>query len=148
MQGLNEARFIGRLGQDPALKFGVNSGKPYCYMSLACEESYLDKQNERQTHVEWVPIIAYGKTAENCANHLGKGSLVCVLGKVSTSKSKGQNDEDVYTTRIKANRVIFLGRKSDGTKPEQPTAGEDLGNGEDLGPAFPSEVGGMDDVPF
>ena len=148
--GLNEVRIIGRLGKDPIIKHGTNSGTPYCYMSIACEEVYTDKQNERKSHVEWVPIICYGKTAENCAKHLAKGSLVCVLGKVSTSKSKNDKDEDVYNTRVKAQRVVFLSRKvdTDASKPEQPAAGEDMGADEDLGPAFPSEASGMDDVPF
>lgn len=42
MQGLNEVRLIGRLGQDPELKHGGESGTAYCRMSLACTKIWAD----------------------------------------------------------------------------------------------------------
>lgn len=89
-----------------------------------------------------MPVTAFGKTAENCAKHLAKGSPVCVLGEIVTDKYKDDEGKDVHATKVRALRVIFLGRKKGEGQPERPEAGEDLG------PAFPSDASGMDDVPF
>lgn len=145
MDGLNKVQLIGRLGQDPTLQHG-QKGTPYTHMSLACERSYMDN-GERKTHVEWVPVTAFKKTAENCAAHLAKGSLVYIEGEVVTSKRQVEG-KDVFSTKVRAGRVIFLNRKSAGDQAQRPAAGEDLGGQDDLGPAFPSDASGMDDVPF
>lgn len=149
MDGLNEVRLIGRLGRDLELKHGQNGeGKPYCHMTLACEKSYMDGSGQRQSRVEWVPVVCFGKTAENCAKFLAKGSLVCVMGEVRTSKRQDKEGKDVYSTQVCAMRVIFLGGKPQEAADGQGAQGSGYAPGEDLGPAFPSEESGMDDVPF
>lgn len=149
MDGLNEVRLIGRLGRDLELKHGQNGeGKPYCHMTLACEKSYMDGSGQRQSRVEWVPVVCFGKTAENCAKFLAKGSLVCVMGEVRTSKRQDKEGKDVYSTQVCAMRVIFLGGKPQEAADGHGAQGSGYAPGEDLGPAFPSEESGMDDVPF
>ena len=150
---LNKVMLIGHLGKDPELKYG-SSGNPVCTMTLATDEGYTDKDGNKVDRVEWHRIVAYQRLAETCGQYLQKGRLVYVEGKLQTRKWQDQNGQDRYTTEVVANRVHFLGRKGDSADnrddsyaapaARQPAAKQE----DDLGPAFPSEAGGMDDVPF
>ncbi|MBQ4132377.1 MAG: single-stranded DNA-binding protein [Desulfovibrionaceae bacterium] len=148
---LNKVMIIGRLGADPELRYAA-TGMAVCRFNVATDEAYTDQSGQRQERTEWHRIVVFSKQAENCANYLFKGSLVYVEGALSTSKWTDQQGQTRYTTEIKAQRVQFLDRKGDRPAPSaddaysrpQQTRRDD----DDLGPAFPSEAGGMDDVPF
>jgi single-strand DNA-binding protein len=153
MASLNKAMIIGRLGRDPELRY-TQSGQPIVNFNLATDESYTNQQGERVDKAEWHKIVVFGRQAEPCATYLSKGSLVYVEGSLQTRKWQGQDGNDRYSTEIKAQRVQFLDgkNKQQGGQQEQQAgharqqpAREQAG---DLGPAFPSEASGMDDVPF
>ena len=139
---LNMVQIIGRLGRDVELKYS-QSGTAVASMSVATDESYTDRDGNRVDRTEWHRIVAYGKTAENCANFLAKGSLVYVEGSLQTRKWTDQQGNDKYSTEIKAQRVQFLNRK------------EDAGSGQKVGgtrqkaaPAQRDNYQNMDEVPF
>lgn len=167
---LNKVMIIGRLGRDPELRYS-QSGMPIASLNVATDESYVDKDGNKVEKAEWHRVSVFQKAAENCANFLAKGSLVYVEGCLQTRKWQDQQGQDRYTTEIKAQRVQFLDRKGDGARsgggggyddqsmgsegggsqqrraprPQQQRANQ---RDEDLGPAFPSEASGMDEVPF
>lgn len=170
---LNKVMLIGRLGADPDLRF-VAGGQPVTTLNVATDESYIDRDGNRVKKAEWHRVTVWGKTAENCKNFLGKGSLVYVEGSLQTRKWQDQQGTDRYSTEIKAQRVLFLDRKGEGMGREDGAADFDSGfnrphpadepgqerqskskkssskaaSDEDLGPAFPSEANAMDEVPF
>ena len=150
---LNKVMIIGRLGREPELKY-TQSGSPVCTFSVATDESYTDNSGQKVEKAEWHRIVVFQKAAENCSQYLAKGSLVFIEGKLETRKW-----QDRFVTEIKAQRVQFLDRKADGNG--QPGGQQERGRRqqgrrhapppsdyEDLGPAFPSEASGMDDIPF
>lgn len=172
---LNKVMIIGRLGRDPELKYAA-SGMPIGNLRIATDESYTDRDGNKVERTEWHTVVVFQRVAENCANYLSKGSLVFVEGSLQTRKWQDQNGQDRYSTEIKASRVQFLERK--GARPGageeegawQPEGGQPRAGGrggwqsggqsgaraqqrdqypsDDMGPAFPSEASGMDDVPF
>lgn len=79
-----------------------------------------------------------------------------VEGSLQTRKWQDQQGQDRYVTEIRAHRVLFLDRKGDngqsggqsGGRPQGQRQGRPPADYEDLGPAFPSECSGMDDIPF
>lgn len=183
---LNKVMLIGRLGRDPELRYAQN-GTPIANLRIATDESYTDRDGNKVDRVEWHTVVVFQRAAENCANYLGKGSLVFVEGSLQTRKWQDQNGQDRYSTEIKAQRVQFLDRRGEGAgaqpgegggqrrsypqsgqqpgqdpgqDPGQPSGAGGQGGSrrqsrqgdpyadEDLGPAFPSEASGMDDVPF
>ena len=160
---LNKVMIIGRLGKDPELRYST-SGTPMANMNIATDESYTDREGNRVERTEWHRVSVFQRQAENCANYLSKGSLVYIEGSLQTRKWQDQQGQDRYTTEIRAQRVQFLDRKgsSESTgygggydEAPQPTRGggqqrapQRQMRDEDPGPAFPSEVSGMDDVPF
>ena len=156
---LNKVMLIGRLGQDPELRYGAN-GVPVCKFSIATDETYTDREGQRQEKTEWHRIVTFQKQAETCANYLHKGSLVYVEGSLTTNKWTDQQGQTRYTTEVRATRIQFLERKGDSARQAAPAGSDDNygppaprpntgpAGGDDLGPAFPSEASGMDDVPF
>ena len=166
---LNRVMIIGRLGRDPELRYSA-SGTPMANLRIATDESYTDREGNKVDRTEWHTVVVFQRQAENCANYLAKGSLVFVEGSLQTRKWQDQQGQDRYSTEIKAQRVQFLDRKGAGQSdyaggPAPQYGGQQAGGGrsnapqsqrqqprpsefEDLGPAFPSEASGMDDVPF
>ena len=155
---LNKVMIIGRLGRDPELRYS-QSGSPVCTLNIATDESYTDRDGNRVDRAEWHRVVVFQKAAENCSQYLTKGSLVFVEGSLQTRKWQDQQGQDRFVTEIKAQRVQFLDRKADGNG--QPGGQQERGRRqqgrrhapppsdyEDLGPAFPSEASGMDDIPF
>lgn len=153
---LNKVMIIGRLGREPELKY-TQSGSPVCTFSVATDESYTGNSGQKVEKAEWHRIVVFQKAAENCSQYLAKGSLVFIEGRLETRKWQDQQGQDRFATEIKAQRVQFLDRKADGQSSQQQEGGRRQqgrrhapppSDYEDLGPAFPSEASGMDDVPF
>jgi single-strand DNA-binding protein len=155
---LNKVMIIGRLGRDPELRYTQN-GAPITNLNVATDESYTNADGSKVERTEWHRVVVFQRAAENCANYIAKGSLVYVEGSLQTRKWQDQQGQDRYTTEIKAQRVQFLDRRGDAAHGEnaQPRSGRPqprqsqsspAENFDELGPAFPSEASGMDEVPF
>ncbi len=108
---LNKVMLIGRLGRDPELRYTQN-GTPVTSLNVATDESYTDRDGNRQERTEWHRVAVFQKQAELCSNYLSKGSLVYVEGSLQTRKWQDQQGMDRYTTEIRAQRVQFLDRRS------------------------------------
>ena len=108
---INKVILIGRLGQDPELKY-TPAGQAVTTFSLATSEMWNDKNGQRQERTEWHRIVVWGKTAENCSKYLGKGRQIFVEGRLQT-RSWEKEGQKHYTTEIIANTVQFLGSKGD-----------------------------------
>lgn len=156
---MNKVLLVGRLGQDPKLSYTA-SGAPVTNFTLATDESYT-KDGAKVEQTEWHRIVVWNKQAEFCANYLSKGRLVLVEGKLKTRKWEDQQGQAKYTTEIVANSVQFLDSKGSGGSSAAPAPSgkgqrpsnetpqdSSFDKNDDLGPAFPSEASGMDDVPF
>ena len=146
---LNKVQLIGRIGKDPEMRF-TPSGQPVANFSLATDESYTNKDGQKVEKTEWHRIVVWGKQAEFVGNHLAKGRLIYVEGKLETRKWTDKDNVEKYTTEIKAERVVALSPKPEGqgagAAPAGGYSGQDYEG--DLGPAFPSDASGLDDAPF
>lgn len=75
----NHVTFVGRLTQDPELKF-LNSGAAAMKCSLAVEKSWKNKDGEWEKKVSFFPLVGYGSLAEHVCESLHKGYRVVVTG--------------------------------------------------------------------
>jgi len=100
--GLNKAMIIGRLGNDPELKY-TPQGQAVCTITVATDESYKDKQGQLVPKAEWHRIVLWRNNAENAAKYLKKGSQVYTEGKLQT-RTWEKDGQKHYTTEI----VIYL----------------------------------------
>jgi single-strand DNA-binding protein len=106
---LNKAMVIGYLGRDPETRF-LPSGQPAVSFSVATDESYADKEGQKQERVEWHDIVAFARLGEICAEFLKKGRQVFVEGRLRTREYEAKNgDGKRRRTEIVAFRVQFLG---------------------------------------
>ncbi|MBB04099.1 MAG: single-stranded DNA-binding protein [Pseudooceanicola sp.] len=105
---LNLCQFIGRLGQDPEIKY-LPSGKAVANFSIAVGAKWKDKQTgQPQEHTEWVKCDAFERTAEIIGEYLRKGSRVYVSGSWRTRKWTDQGGTDHYTTSLRINQMQML----------------------------------------
>jgi single-strand DNA-binding protein len=117
---LNKVMVIGYLGQDPELRHLPTSGQPVTSFSVATDESFTGKDDNRQERVEWHNIIVYGRAAETCKEYLKKGRQVYVEGRLRTREFEAKNGGGKrQRIEIVANRVQFLG-----TPPADPKGAE------------------------
>lgn len=111
MASVNKWIGIGNLGRDPETRYTA-SGEAICNFSIACTESWKDKQTgERKEMTEWVRISAFGKLAEICSQYLKKGSQVYVEGSLRTRKWTDKDGQERYTTEIRCDDMKMLGSR-------------------------------------
>ncbi|MDE3095787.1 MAG: single-stranded DNA-binding protein [Chloroflexota bacterium] len=126
---LNTATLIGRLGRDPELRYTGN-GTAVAQFSIAVERDFKNGQGERET--DWFDIVAWRQLAELVAEHLSKGRMVAVQGRLQTRTYDDKDGNRRKVTEIVADRVHFLGgkdkdddtpREQRGGKQQQPADG-------------------------
>lgn len=106
---VNKVILLGRLGQDPELKY-TPSGAAVCNFSLATTEAWTDKSSgQKNERTEWHRIVVWGKLAELCNQYLAKGRQAFVEGRLQTRSWDDQNGQKRYTTEINAATVQFIG---------------------------------------
>ena len=143
MAGINKVIIIGRLGNDPEVRY-TPSGAAVTKFSVATSEEWKDKNSgEKKERTEWHRITAWGKLGEICGEYLAKGRQVYVEGRLQTSSYDDKEGVKRYSTEIVASDVQFLGaRESGGGRPSGSGAPpRDMGGGQGPPP-------GDDDIPF
>lgn len=106
---VNKVILLGRLGQDPELKY-TPSGAAVCNFSLATSETWNDKNSgQKQERTEWHRVIVWGKLAELCNQYLAKGRQAFVEGRLQTRSWDDKDGQKRYTTEINATTVQFIG---------------------------------------
>jgi single-strand DNA-binding protein len=119
MSSLNKAMIIGRLGQDPEVRY-TQSNTAVATLNVATTERYKDRNGELQENTEWHRIVAWGRLAEICQQYLKKGSLAYFEGPIQTREWEDKDGQKRYTTEIKALNMQMLdtrGGSGGGSKP-------------------------------
>lgn len=109
---MNAVILIGNLTRDPELRWSQDMA--ICRFSIAVNDGYGEKQR-----TSYIPIVVFGKSAENCDKYLSKGSKVAVNGRIQTGSYTNKEGQKVYTTDVIANNVEFLSSGGDGHKREE-----------------------------
>jgi single-strand DNA-binding protein len=118
MSSMNKVILIGRVGQDPEIRYTGN-GQAVANLSLATSEKWKDKETgDMQEHTEWHKLVAFNRTAEVIGEYVVKGSLISVEGKLNTRKWQDKSGVDRWTTSVHVDRMNMLGGKGD--KPAAP----------------------------
>ncbi len=110
---LNKAMIIGRLGQDPEVRY-TQSNTAVANLSVATSEKYKDKNGEMKEDTEWHRVVLWGRTAEIAQEFLKKGSQVFIEGKIQTREWEDKEGQTKYTTEINGYSLTMLDSKSSG----------------------------------
>lgn len=108
MPTTNEIIVIGRLGQDPEMRY-TPSGVAVATFSLAVNRDFKDANGERQT--DWFRCKAWRKQAETVAQYLRKGRQVLVRGAMQSYSYTGQDGQERKGWEINVSHFEFLGPK-------------------------------------
>lgn len=141
---INKAILIGRLTRDPEIKYLPNS-TPVATFTIAVDRSFKNKDGEKEA--DFIPIVAWRKTAELCGSYLFKGSQVAVVGRIQTRSYDAADGTKRYVTEVVADEVEFLTPKGESARSSSPQRNDSANNyGIPVGDGFD----GFDDsgVPF
>ena len=104
----NIVLLIGRLTKDPDVRYTTQTQTAVATFTLAVNRPY-----SKEKEADFIRIVVYGKSAENCGTYIKKGSLVEVQGRIQTGSYKKDNGDTVYTTDVIAERVEFLDSRNE-----------------------------------
>lgn len=126
---MNSVVLIGRLTRDPELRFIPSTGMAVAKFALAVDRGIYGEKKQQaisqgKPTADFINITVFGKTGENCANYLSKGSQCAIQGRISTGSYTTQTGEKRYTTEVIADRVEFIGSRDQSSsqqgRPVQP----------------------------
>lgn len=129
---LNRVILIGRLTRDPELRY-TPQGVPVASFAIAVDRPFSNQQGQREA--DFIDCIAWRKLGETVGNHLTKGRLVAVEGRLQIRSYTAQDGNKRKVAEVVADSVRFLDRPKDGSSAEMVSGGE-------------SDVPLPDDLPF
>ncbi len=138
---VNKVILIGRLGQDPDLRY-TPSGQAVATLSLATNEMWRDRDGNSQERTEWHRLVLWGKQAENAGEYLKKGSRIYIEGRLQTRNWEDKDGNKRYTTEVVVQHMQFLDgarQETAAMAPEEPPLPEEA-------PPAPSQD--EEDLPF
>lgn len=117
---MNQVILIGRLTKDPELRY-TPAGSPVCQCKIAVD-NYNSKTKERKA--DFVPLVIWGKQAENTATYMLKGNQIAVNGKLRTRTYDDKDGIKRYVTEVVVSQIQFITKNkaqnsndSDGLEP-------------------------------
>ncbi len=114
INSLNKVILIGRLGQNPELRYLPQTERAVAKFSLATNERYYSPStDESDIRVEWHRIVTWGKLAEFCEKYLNQGKQIYLEGKLRTRTWQDREGNKKSTTEIEAQNIVLLGKKGD-----------------------------------
>jgi single-strand DNA-binding protein len=144
MRSLNKVLLIGNLGADPEVRETPNN-QIVATLRIATNETWQDKQGNRQEKTEWHRVIAWGRLAEIVRDYMKKGRQIYVEGRLQTRQWQDQQGQTRYTTEITAQSIMMLGGRAGGGDPGDSQGGSMGGGGSRSAPA--ARPGAPDEYP-
>ncbi len=118
---VNKVILVGRLGRDPETRY-TGGGQAVANFSVATDETYKDRNGERQKRTEWHKIVVWGKQAEIAQQYLKKGSLIFIEGRIQSREWQDKEGQKRTSFEIVANNFRMLGGRAEGAAQEQEPA--------------------------
>jgi single-strand DNA-binding protein len=114
---MNVVTITGRLARDPKLIADGDNSRAHFTLAV----------DNRTDEPDWIPVVAFARQAELVADHVGKGHLVAVAGRLASRKTADDNGEVRSYLNVIAHRVEFLARpKGNGDTSNQPAEPDPL----------------------
>ena len=108
---INRATILGNVGGNPERRQAGDSGRFLVTFSVATSFRWKDAHDEHQESTEWHRIVAWDSLADLVDQHVRKGDMVLVEGRLRTRTWQDSAGMDQRSTEIHASDVIFLGRR-------------------------------------
>lgn len=103
---MNKVILLGRLCQDPELKYVGEKNIAITKFTLAVNRSYKNAQGEYDT--DFINCYLWDKKAETFCKYTHKGKLVSIEGSLRIEKYTNENDENIYSSKIHIDNFYFI----------------------------------------
>ena len=138
---VNKVILVGRLGRDPETRY-TGGGQAVANFSVATDETYKDRNGEKQKRTEWHKIVVWGKQAEIAQQYLKKGSLIFIEGRIQSREWQDKEGQKRTSFEIVANNFRMLGGRAEGAAAASAGGGASARSG---GDDFESHAAPADD---
>ncbi len=117
---MNSVQLLGNLARDPEIRF-TKTGRAVAMFTVACTRMYVPMGSTEQRELtDFIPCVAWGNLAENCGNHLSKGSRVFVQGRISVRSYETPDGQKRYRTEVVCDLVAQALGSDHPASPVQP----------------------------
>jgi len=125
MPDLNNVVIAGNLTRDPSFRKTTN-GTSVTNFSIASNRRFKDNNGQWRESVCYVGVVVWYKLAENCAEHLHRGSTVLIEGELQSRSFRSDEGRNRNIVEIKARRVQFLNMQDEGVEINDKDAVEEM----------------------
>lgn len=120
---MNLCVMTGRLVRDPETK--VAGETTVTRMTVAVDRKY---KKEGQQDADFIPCVAFGKTADFISKYFTKGMKIAIEGRWQTGSYTNKDGQKVYTNDCVVESVEFGESKREQTAPAAPPEVDDFMN--------------------
>ena len=113
---MNKVILMGRLTKDPELAF-TQANNALCKFTLAVDRRFTAEGTEKT--VDFIPIVAWRKTAEFCKKYFSKGQKIVVIGRLQVRNWDDNSGKRQYMTEVVVDEVYFADRKKENSDPSK-----------------------------
>lgn len=113
MASFNKVFLMGNLTRDPEMRF-TQSGQAVASFGMAANSKYKSGDDWKEK-VCFIDIAVWGKSGENCAEYLKKGSPVLIEGELEFDQWEKDGAKQ-SRHKVTARNVQFLNKKGDAQK--------------------------------
>jgi len=102
---MNKAMLVGRLTANPNYDTAA-TGTSYARFTLAISRPTSEPQTD------FIPCVAFRKTADLVNQYLSKGSLIAIEGRINSSNYTNKDGKNVTRIEVLVDRLNFLESKN------------------------------------
>jgi single-strand DNA-binding protein len=139
LANLNRIILVGRLTADPETRETVE-GLPVAKFRLA-----INRPISGGNATDFIDIVAWRQLAETCGQHLKKGKLTLVEGRIQNRSYENQSGQKVWVTEVVANAMTMLD-KGPGAGDQGPVETKDESVPDEEAPVEDADL--ASDLPF
>lgn len=104
-RGINQITLVGRLARDPDVRT-TEGGVPRAWFVLAVPRPYVGRDGEREA--DFISIIAWRQLATIVGEHLVKGRLIGLTGRLQVTLLEDGNGGRRSSAEVVAEQIVFL----------------------------------------
>lgn len=138
---MNKVILLGRLTKDPEIRY-TPSQKVVAQFTLAVDRPFLNQLGQREA--DFIPVVAWGKSAELIGNSCTKGHRLLVEGRLQIRNYDAKDGTKRWVTEVIASTFEFIERKSESHANESDANASYSSGMEDMGQEVPFD----EEIPF
>ncbi len=116
----NTVTLVGFVGNNPEVRT-TQGGTAITSIWLATSRSFEDGEGNRQSETEWHRITCFNGTGKSVAEHVTKGAMIMVTGRIHYTRWTDNEGQTRYGCDIVAEQVDFHDKPTEATSDEPKT---------------------------